>query len=72
VDIPIVTHKCICNKDGSFGLVKSSQNIPARFVKLPQKSESVFTGTSAEIGLPPDKNQRPIIDPFAWPDVSRE
>lgn len=70
VDIPIVTHKCVCNKDGSFSVVQSNLIIPARFVILPHKTESVFTGTSAMFGMPLDKNQQPIIDPFAWPDVS--
>lgn len=71
VDIPVTTHRCICNKDGTFGVISSSQKIPARFVKLHHEADSVFMDTGAEIGLPLDNHQRPIIDPFAWPEVAR-
>lgn len=69
VEVPVITHKCRCNKDGTFDLVESSQRIPARFVKLKYDSDSIYKDTSALIGFPLDKEQRPIIDAFSWPNV---
>ena len=70
VDIPVITHTCICNEDGTFGLIDSKQRIPARFVKLPHELNSIYQNTSAAIGLPLDKEKKtPIINPFSWPEV---
>ena len=70
IDVPVVTHKCICNINGTFDLVESSQRIPARFVKLKHDDDKIYKDTSALVGFPLDSEQRPFIDPFSWPEVT--
>lgn len=69
VDIPVIRHCCICNLDNSFDLIQSSLAIPARFVKLKHESQDMFQNQGAQIGMPLDKEEIPIINPFAWPEI---
>lgn len=69
VDVPVVTHECLCTEGGGFELIRSNLKIPARFVKLKHTDDKVFDEQSAEIGLPLDSENRPPIDPFSWPEI---
>lgn len=70
VDIPLVKHRCVCIGD-SFDLVKTSQAIPARFVKL-KTNDSTLNGQRVNIGIPLGEGGYPIIDGFSWPDIKNE
>lgn len=68
IDIPVVTHNCVANTDGSFDLVKTSLNMPARFIKLEPSGD--LGDQMARIGLPTDSSGKPFIyHPFAWPEI---
>ena len=67
-DIPIVLHKGVYAKDGLVDLISSKIKIPARHVHLKSETISVENQTT-EIGFPLDDNNRPIINPFAFPDL---
>jgi hypothetical protein len=69
IDVPIVRHRCVCAADRSFSLIKTTQTIPARFVKLEHKERTAFDKQTAMIGIQLDGNNTPIIDPFSWPDI---
>lgn len=71
IDVPIVKHGCVCN-DNSFDLIRTTQTIPARFVKLKTSSDKGFEGQSTQIGMPLGKDGRPIIDPFSWPEIGKK
>lgn len=68
-DVPFFKHQCKCTLDKKFQLIRSSHTIPSRFVQLKHEDPSVFEGQNVEIGVPLDSNERPIIDPFVWPDI---
>lgn len=71
IDIPIAKHRCICNDD-SFDLIRSTQTIPARFVKLKTNNEDGFEDQSTGVGMPLDKDGRPFINPFSWPKIEKK
>lgn len=71
IDVPIVKHRCICNGE-SFDLIRSTQTIPGRFVKLKTSNENGFENQSTRIGMPLDKDGRPFIDPFSWPEIEKK
>lgn len=68
-DIPIVTHVGVYAKDGLVDLISSNQRIPARFINL--KNNLINDNNqSSRVGIPLDNNGNPIIDPFAFPDLT--
>ena len=71
IDVPIAKHRCICNHD-AFDLISTNQTISARFVKLKTNNEKGFKDQSTQIGMPLDKDGRPFIDPFSWPEIEKK
>ncbi len=70
-DIPIVTHQGVYAKDGLVDLISSNIKIPARHVHLKSETISIENQTT-RIGFPLDDKSRPIISPFAFPDLILE
>ncbi len=68
-DVPMVKHRCVYIENGSFNFIRTTQNIPARFVELKHEIKSLSENQFVEIGIPLDKNRAPIISPFALPEV---
>jgi len=68
IDQAIIKHTCVCNNNG-FDLVNSQQTLPLRFVNLKPNPNVSTEGQSVSAGFPLDEAQRPIIDPFSWPDI---